>query len=873
MNMRLIPGNDALPGPAGGITPAPLPAAPVIPRIEEVSPFGYTALRERGIAQTQGLSGDTWTDYNHHDPGVTLLEALCYAMTEGVFGAEMPVADLLSNEDGEIHYRRHGLHAAEEILPCRATTELDYLRWVLDRVPQIRHLRMEMQAASDGLPNGLWQMAVRAPAAVSETVAASAARAYWSQRNLGEDIAEPPLVLAPRWCSLRITLAIEGGRDLTDILAELVQRCSDLISAAPPREPRQVRLAQTDVFGVPLAPSELFDGPPLKYGWIASRDLERDPANRLFFSDLILALQGVEGIAEIRHLSLSAEGLTASDGALPWHGPDWALQLRWPDSPLSLADWTVTRRGSTLAIDAAALLQRLHDDLQANRIVPQDITRVGRAAAEMLARPAGHPSLQQPYYAAFNHLPPLYRGAEVNERIGARQRFDSTAKAQFIAYQALLEQWLAHGDAQLQHLRKLYTIEAAPRQSYWWQPLGDQHVAGLDDLHREGRAGVARSLSVFASADDVLARRGRVLDHLLALHGESCGQRSIQAFGWYYHPRDWQRHLFECKRQLLLRIVRHTRDRAAGFDYSRNSLGRKGNTAPLQQRVSLLLGFTQAHSRALLSTLADLGIGLAREPHPVTDIDSPAASSPLAMWTPLRQRISDQYREDVANRQVTRRLAHYFPGLDLQALPPALLRSAVHADHYLVELHGDRRSEHTLWLGPDESGRHWPLPVRLASGSAIAPAIYLHEFACQLQRECEGLHLIEHILLRPRLPSLNRDDADKVVLDPYFQHQITVVFPGWTARCADRAFRHLAEETVLLGCPAHIQAHVLWLDADTLAEFEAAQRKWLRALQAYSAAPGRPEVEARTLAQRLDQCAEAMRQLLVSAAADAEQKT
>ena len=39
--------------------------------------FDYEQLRREAIAHVQALSGNTWTDYNLHDPGVTILEQLC----------------------------------------------------------------------------------------------------------------------------------------------------------------------------------------------------------------------------------------------------------------------------------------------------------------------------------------------------------------------------------------------------------------------------------------------------------------------------------------------------------------------------------------------------------------------------------------------------------------------------------------------------------------------------------------------------------------------------------------------------------------------------------------------------------------------------
>lgn len=37
----------------------------------------FNFLKNKGIDYIQKLSGDIWTDYNDHDPGVTILEQLC----------------------------------------------------------------------------------------------------------------------------------------------------------------------------------------------------------------------------------------------------------------------------------------------------------------------------------------------------------------------------------------------------------------------------------------------------------------------------------------------------------------------------------------------------------------------------------------------------------------------------------------------------------------------------------------------------------------------------------------------------------------------------------------------------------------------------
>lgn len=39
----------------------------------------YTQLQEKALAKIQELAGELWTDYNEHDPGVTVLDILNYA--------------------------------------------------------------------------------------------------------------------------------------------------------------------------------------------------------------------------------------------------------------------------------------------------------------------------------------------------------------------------------------------------------------------------------------------------------------------------------------------------------------------------------------------------------------------------------------------------------------------------------------------------------------------------------------------------------------------------------------------------------------------------------------------------------------------------
>lgn len=56
-------------------------------------------LRRTGIEYIEKLGGKLWTDYNSHDPGITTLEVLSYAITDLGMRMNLNMEDLLTSED------------------------------------------------------------------------------------------------------------------------------------------------------------------------------------------------------------------------------------------------------------------------------------------------------------------------------------------------------------------------------------------------------------------------------------------------------------------------------------------------------------------------------------------------------------------------------------------------------------------------------------------------------------------------------------------------------------------------------------------------------------------------------------------------------
>ena len=80
-----------------------MPDGPSIGRQIALAPaLDYRLLREEGLAHIQRLSGKVWTDHNLHDPGITTLEILCYALTDLAYRTAFDTKDLMTGPDGKM---------------------------------------------------------------------------------------------------------------------------------------------------------------------------------------------------------------------------------------------------------------------------------------------------------------------------------------------------------------------------------------------------------------------------------------------------------------------------------------------------------------------------------------------------------------------------------------------------------------------------------------------------------------------------------------------------------------------------------------------------------------------------------------------------
>jgi hypothetical protein len=93
----------------------------------------YNYLRAQGMDYIEALGNKLWTDYNIHDPGITILEALCYAITDLGYRSSFDIKDILAlppkqAPDPDLQ----AFYTAKNILTVNPWTTNDYRKLIID---------------------------------------------------------------------------------------------------------------------------------------------------------------------------------------------------------------------------------------------------------------------------------------------------------------------------------------------------------------------------------------------------------------------------------------------------------------------------------------------------------------------------------------------------------------------------------------------------------------------------------------------------------------------------------------------------------------------------------------------------------------------
>jgi hypothetical protein len=333
-------------------TPTALARDPALPPGQD-----FDALKAEAVAALQRLCAG-WTDYNAHDPGVTLAELLSYALTDLGYRATLPIEDLLAAAKlGS----RGGIYPPWRALPSPPVTIADFRRLLLDRVDGLANVWLTPRIVGT-CPTGLYDIRLHAALPLPgvypgqqhryRDLVQRTRRVFERNRPICEDIGSIR-VLRPLRTMVNAAVDIEPGTCPEAVMAEALFRLAIFLAPEPCRTPLE-----------PEDAAAALEGPLLLRGLIAQGELAEKPAT-IDPEALAEILRDTPGVLRVRDPALWIDGVGRRDGPCPIDPEDYCcLDAGIESDALPLA---LNIHGRSCAVDRGEVLRRLLRRWEAHR--------------------------------------------------------------------------------------------------------------------------------------------------------------------------------------------------------------------------------------------------------------------------------------------------------------------------------------------------------------------------------------------------------------------------------------------------------------------------------------------------------------------------
>ncbi len=571
----------------------------------------YEFLRQEGIRHLERLAGGLWTDFNTHDPGITILEGLCYALTDLAHRVNYDIPDLFSSNGQGLS---ESLFSPAQILTCSPVNTEDLRKLAIDvggvknawvekvaeQAPalffypnkRIHSLKGDPLTAEPVHLKGLYRLLIELSDEVYHSGVAGEKGAQaleqvtqrlHAQRGLCEDI-EDIAILEPQYVQVRTSIEIARVDDAEEVLLQIYQRIADYIS--PP-----VRFhTLNDLLAAGQSMDEIFDGPRLAKGFIDSQALKAaQRRSELRISDLIGEIMAVPHVRAVRTIAISK-------GESNWE--DWFLHLdpgKAPKLNIGGSAITLERNQLPVTLNIEKVRQAYYADIRrASQATP-------RPYENDLPLPKGQDRHIANYTSIQHQFPATYGVGSLGlPRSAAPQRV--AGAKQLKAYLMFFDQLLANYFAQLAHVRDLFSFDESHQAgeslpTYFSQVIQDPSLK-LDEIRRSEESiheGKLRQITENphlpdqAQADADAARRNRFLNHLLARFAEQFTDYSLVIFGAMQKDvASSSSKLVRDKSAFLREYPQISGARGTGINYLQPLS--EGNTSGLEKRLRRLLG-------------------------------------------------------------------------------------------------------------------------------------------------------------------------------------------------------------------------------------------------------------------------------------------
>jgi len=757
----------------------------------------YEELKQAGIEHLQRLTGKIWTDYNAHDPGITILEQLCYALTDLNYRIDFDLPDLLSPAGS---YEQQGIWDPAEILTINPVTLTDMRKAVIDvsgvknawieqvqfPSPEIYYSRERNSIttikADDVDPlyiKGLYKVMIEKLESTNldgTAIIRKVSERLHSCRNLCEDF-EEIILLEEQKVSVKADIDIEAVEDPEALMAEVYYRIGKHIS------PNITFYTLSQMLDKGYRIDEVFDGPLLNYGFIDTDELERFTKKTVIrSSDIIQVIMDVPGVKAVKDITLVSGSKEEK----------WSLDLDTSKTPKFVPAPDPSSPLISLTRDNLDVVVN-NDTVTENYLALRnnDLRQPIAEADRNIVLTAGRDRQVNKYDSIQSHFPLTYGIGELGLPDSATPQRKAQAR-QLQGYLVFFEQVLANYFAQLHSAGKLFSIGHKELSTYFTQTLQD--VPGIKDIvsnSRDDDAYQQMLQSLSENPKGASERKNRFLNHLMARFSEQFSDYSLLLYQKKYENNErMSDKLVRDKRAFIESYPTMSANRGRGYDLTKSVWDSK-NVSGMERRIGHLLGKQHVFRRSLAE-----------------------AYQPYRQWFIDEQLNAFDYAPDSLDQ---------------------LLEVSLYEQNYKVQGGTER-----LQIGYMDNQGAGPF-VALATSKEAFGVQKGQDKARQMifniqerHYRLEGFHLVEHVLLRPLDGDTMQGSTFLTQLgrqDPY-SLQISFVFPDWPMRYRNPGFRKFIIKTLREETPAHITYHVRWLNLDQMHAFETGYRNWLNQMKA-----------------------------------------
>lgn len=792
-------------------------------------------LRKKGIEYIEQLGGKLWTDFNSHDPGITMLEMLCYAITDLGMRMNLPIENILAS-DQKTKGIASQFFKATEVLPTSPVTALDYRKLFIDiegvkNCWPAKHKKKVYVNCKDNelsydykdfseVPRGfkkefelkgLYDLYVdfenKNPLEING-VKNKIREKFHANRNLCEDLIN---IIKVDEFPIKICASIEVDTQADEEMVHaLVLHALDGYLSTTVNFYSVQQMMEKGYTSL-----EIFDGPILEHGFIDTKELiKAELTSEVRLSDIIKLIMNVPGVITIKDISMGNCG----DGDVDLN--QWLICLKEYQKPVICSKSVFNYNKGLLPLNINNTQVALYlEEIDAVKDAATDFSSHNKE----LKLPNGNYLDIESYTTIQNDFPDTYGIGEDGLPTRATAERKSQAK-QLKGYLLFFDQILGSYFKHLGQVNEMLSVSGNLTKTFFTQAIKD--IDGLSELvinYPENNDEYLTEI-LFEQLDNNIERRNDILDHLLGRFAERFAEYVFINKSIYGTATDEV--VLKTKEDFLKDYKIVSKNRGNSFNYYKqphSNLWDTDNVSGVKKRISRLLGIKDYNRRHLSDSFVDL--------YHFTDSDNQLVYRWRIRDTEeniILSATTEYYDTSRANREL------YFAVLQIiqtrEYKVEEAFKNGISDPEVIdnIQIHQADSGKYSYdIINPlitDEDNADRIIAKRFTYYDTLEEVkqsiLDLIYFMKEVFTE-EGMFIVEHMMLRPDvnlitvnpetfLPICTDECKSCEPLDPY-SYRVSIVLPGYTLRFANTDFRNYMEKVIKEELPSHVLAKICWI--------------------------------------------------------------